>query len=70
MKISKGNTRLKMTSKSIAFTAPHYSANQAGQNILLQGGTAIEAMVAAAASISVVYPHMNSLGGDGFFLFA
>lgn len=55
-------------SKPIAFTAPHYAASQAGQNILQQGGTAIEAMVAAAASISVVYPHMNSLGGDGFWL--
>jgi gamma-glutamyltranspeptidase len=25
-------------------------------------------MVAAAATISVVYPHMNSLGGDNFWL--
>jgi gamma-glutamyltranspeptidase/glutathione hydrolase len=25
-------------------------------------------MVAAAAAISVVYPHMNGLGGDGFWL--
>ena len=33
-----------------------------------QGGNAIEAMIAAAASIAVVYPHMNSLGGDGFWL--
>lgn len=54
--------------KSIAFTAPHYAASQVGHNILQQGGTAIEAMVAAAASISVVYPHMNSIGGDGFWL--
>lgn len=54
--------------KSIAFTAPHYAASQAGQNILQHGGTAIEAIVAAAASISVIYPHMNSLGGDGFWL--
>jgi gamma-glutamyltranspeptidase/glutathione hydrolase len=56
------------SNKSIAFTAPHYAASQVGQNILQQGGTAVEAMVAAAASISVVYPHMNSLGGDGFWL--
>ena len=27
-------------------------------------------MVAAAATIAVVYPHMNSLGGDGFWLIA
>ena len=54
--------------KPVAFTAPHYAASQVGQKILEQGGTAIEAMVAAAASISVVYPHMNSMGGDGFWL--
>jgi gamma-glutamyltranspeptidase/glutathione hydrolase len=52
----------------IAFTAPHFKATEAGQKILDQGGTAIEAMVAAAAAIAVVYPHMNGLGGDGFWL--
>ena len=54
--------------RPVGFTAPHYAASQVGQNVLQHGGTAIEAMVAAAASISVVYPHMNSLGGDGFWL--
>lgn len=53
---------------NFGFTAPHYAAAQAGQHILESGGTAIEAMVAAAASIAVVYPHMNGLGGDGFWL--
>ncbi|WP_340680811.1 gamma-glutamyltransferase [Paraglaciecola sp.] len=57
-----------INSKPVAFTAPHYAASQVGQNILENGGTAVEAMVAAAASISVVYPHMNSIGGDGFWL--
>lgn len=52
----------------IAFTAPHFAASQTGLSILERGGTAIEAMVAAAASIAVVYPHMNGLGGDGFWL--
>jgi gamma-glutamyltranspeptidase/glutathione hydrolase len=51
-----------------AFTAPHYKASQVGQSILNAGGTASEAMVAAAAMISVQYPHMNSIGGDGFWL--
>lgn len=52
----------------VGFTAPHYAAAQVGQNILERGGTAIEAMVAAAASIAVEYPHMNGMGGDGFWL--
>lgn len=55
-------------SRSIAFTAPHWAATEAGMSILEQGGTATEAMVAAAAVITVVYPHMNSIGGDGFWL--
>jgi gamma-glutamyltranspeptidase len=49
-------------------TAPHNLAAQAGLAVLREGGNAIEAMVAAAAAIAVVYPHMNSLGGDGFWL--
>lgn len=49
-------------------TAPHWLAAEAGADVLRQGGNAVEAMVAAAAAIAVVYPHMNSIGGDGFWL--
>lgn len=48
--------------------APHHLAAQAARDVLRDGGNAIEAMVAAAAAIAVVYPHMNALGGDGFWL--
>ena len=48
--------------------APHHLASQSALAILREGGNAIEAMVAAAATIAVVYPHMNGLGGDGFWL--
>lgn len=48
--------------------SPHHLASQAGRDVLAEGGNAIEAMVAAAATIAVVYPHMNSIGGDGFWL--
>ena len=48
--------------------APHHLAAQAGRDVLRDGGTAVEAMVAAAAAIAVVYPHMNAIGGDGFWL--
>ncbi len=50
--------------------APHGLAASAGLAVLREGGNAIEAMVAAAAAIAVVYPHMNGLGGDGFWLIA
>ena len=53
---------------TVSFTSPHFAATNAGIDILDKGGTAIEAMVAAAASIAVNYPHMNGLGGDGFWL--
>ena len=36
--------------------------------MLAEGGNALEAMVAMAATIAVVYPHMNHIGGDGFWL--
>jgi gamma-glutamyltranspeptidase/glutathione hydrolase len=48
--------------------APHHLAAQAGLAVLREGGNAIEAMIAAASTIIVVYPHMNALGGDNFWL--
>ncbi|MEI7445050.1 MAG: gamma-glutamyltransferase [Burkholderiales bacterium] len=48
--------------------APHHLAAQAGRDVLRDGGNAVEAMVAAAAAIAVVYPHMNAIGGDGFWV--
>jgi gamma-glutamyltranspeptidase/glutathione hydrolase len=49
-------------------SAPHHLATQTGVAVMREGGNAIEAMVAAAATIAVVYPHMNGIGGDGFWL--
>lgn len=48
--------------------APHSAAVEDGRRILAEGGNAIEAMIAMAASIAAVYPHMNHIGGDGFWL--
>jgi gamma-glutamyltranspeptidase len=51
-----------------AVAAPHELACRAGQAILIEGGNAIEAAIAMAAVTAVVAPHLNSLGGDGFWL--
>ena len=48
--------------------APHSGAVEAGRSMLAEGGNAIEAMLAMAASIAAIYPHMNHIGGDGFWL--
>jgi gamma-glutamyltranspeptidase/glutathione hydrolase len=48
--------------------APHMAAAEAGRDVLKDGGNAIEAAIATAAAIAVAYPHMNHIGGDGFWL--
>ena len=57
----------KMSFKNM-MVAPHHLASKTGSDILKEGGNAVEAMIASAAMISVVYPHMNSMGGDNFWL--
>jgi gamma-glutamyltranspeptidase/glutathione hydrolase len=48
--------------------APHAAAVAAGRDVIAEGGNALEAMVAMAATIAAVYPHMSHIGGDGFWL--
>ena len=50
-------------------TAPHALATQAGVGILQAGGSAADAGIAVAASLSVLYSHMTGIGGDAFFLY-
>ena len=49
-------------------TSPHYLASQSGLRILREGGNAVEAAIATAATIAVAYPQANSIGGDNFWL--
>ena len=47
---------------------PHALASAAGVDALRSGGSAVDAALAAAATLAVVYPHMCGLGGDAFWL--
>lgn len=51
-------------------STPHYLASAAGLQALQRGGNAVDAAIAANAVLTVVYPHMAGLGGDGFWLIA
>ncbi len=47
-----------------AIATPHALATEAGESAYRDGGTAIDAAIAAAAVLTVVYPHNVALGGD------
>lgn len=62
------NGRRSVTAPRGLITTPQRQATAAGLRVLEQGGNAVEAAIAAAAVIAVVYPHMNAIGGDNFWL--
>ena len=51
-----------------AVASPHTLATEAGATAFERGGNAIDAAVAAAITLAVVYPHMCGVGGDLFAL--
>ena len=56
-----------MTTKGMV-TSPNYLATQAGVDVLRAGGNAVDAAIAVASTLAVVYPQMCTLGGDNFWL--
>jgi gamma-glutamyltranspeptidase len=47
-----------------AIATPHRLATEAGVAAYRRGGNAVDAALAAAATLTVVYPHMCAIGGD------
>src|SRR4051812_13829371 len=47
-------------------TAGHPLAAMAGLQVLMKGGTAMDAAVAVGATLNMMEPQMNGVGGNGF----
>jgi gamma-glutamyltranspeptidase/glutathione hydrolase len=66
MEITTGRPATLATRGMVA--CPHSLASSAGVDVLRAGGSAVDAALAAAATLAVIYPHMTSMGGDAFWL--
>jgi gamma-glutamyltranspeptidase/glutathione hydrolase len=53
-----------VTQRNGAIATPHHLATEAGELAYRDGGNAIDAALAAATVLQVVYPHNTALGGD------
>ena len=62
------NHRPATLSRNGIVCAPHYLAAQAGLRLLQAGGNAVDAAIAASATLNVVYPILCGTGGDLFML--
>lgn len=60
-------TRTPVFARNLVSTS-HPLAAQAGNWVLLQGGNAVDAAIAAAATLTIVEPVSNGLGSDAFAL--
>ncbi len=60
--------KLSASGKRFAIATPHRAATQAGVAAFDAGGNAVDAALAAAVTLAVVYPHMCGVGGDLFAL--
>ncbi len=60
--------RSAVQSKRGMVTSPHHLASEAGADVLRAGGSAVDAAIATAAVLAVIYPHMTGMGGDAFWL--
>ena len=65
VEIVKGKT---IASNHSMVVTRHYIASEVGNQILLEGGNAVDASVAVSFALSVVLPQASPIGGGGFMM--
>lgn len=58
-----------VTAKDSMIVTRHFLASEVGNNVLLNGGNAVDASVAIAFALAVVLPQAGNIGGGGFMVY-
>lgn len=61
--------RIPVPAKNGMVASSHYLASEVGKDILVQGGTAVDASIATAFALAVSLPSAGNIGGGGFLVY-
>lgn len=61
--------RIPVPAKNGMVVSSHYLASEVGNEVLMQGGNAVDAAIATAFALSVTLPSAGNIGGGGFLVY-